>query len=267
MPQPDLAGAFVARLPRLHRHPVGMVETQLIDLLRGHDAFAARDCRAQRVEHRCLAGLGAAGDDDVEAGDHARVEEVRSLQGQRAELDQFAKSGRLDDELADVYRAETAADPIEDDVQPVSGREHRVDERSRDVDPAAGRLEHPLDEVTHIGRSQDRRGQLMATVAGDEDALRLVDPDLLDGGVVEIGLQRPEPRHPRDELVDHALRIVHRTYDAGEAALVVGLDGCGGEPTDSRDIGQRVDAAAAYLLAHVCIEQVDGGPVGPRRCG
>ena len=75
--QRDLAGALEPGLPGLHRHPVGVREPQLEDLLGRHDPLAAGDRGGQAVEHRGLAGLGAAGDQDVEAGAHRRLEEPR----------------------------------------------------------------------------------------------------------------------------------------------------------------------------------------------
>ena len=44
-----------------------------------------RDRAAQRVEHRGLARLRAAGDEDVQAGDHGRLEEARGVRGDRAD--------------------------------------------------------------------------------------------------------------------------------------------------------------------------------------
>ena len=45
-------------------------------------------------------------------------------------------------------------------------------------------------------RAQDQVGQLVPAVAGDEDPARVVDPDLLDGRVVEERLQRRRSRRP-----------------------------------------------------------------------
>jgi hypothetical protein len=64
-------------------------------------------------------------------------------------------------------------------VQPVPVRHHHVDERRGHVDAAVGGLEHPLDQVADVVGGQDGGGQLVPAVAGDEDAVGLVDPDLL----------------------------------------------------------------------------------------
>ena len=128
--QPDLAGALEPGLPGLERHPVGVREAQLEDLLRRHDPVAAGDRRGQAVEHRGLAGLGPAGDEDVEAGAHRGLEERRGRRGQAAELDQVAQPRGAEHELADVDRGEAAADALEHDVQAVALGQHRVDERA-----------------------------------------------------------------------------------------------------------------------------------------
>ncbi len=91
-----------------------------------------------------------------------------------------------------------AADVRDDDVQPRAVGERGVDEGRAEVDAAAAGLEHPLDEVAHLVGGQDRRSQLGDAATRDEHPARLVDPDLLDGRVVEVLLQRrhspPRPR-------------------------------------------------------------------------
>ena len=127
--EPDLAGALEPCLPGLHRHPVGVGEAQLEDLLGADHPVAAGDRGGQAVEHGGLAGLGAAGDQDVEAGAHGRLEERGRRRGEAAEVDEVVQPGGADHELADVDRREAAADPLEHDVQPVALGQHRVDER------------------------------------------------------------------------------------------------------------------------------------------
>src|SRR5688500_12176469 len=85
---------------------------------------------------------------------------------------------------------EAAADAFKYDVEAVTLGQHRVHERPRDVDPAAARLQHPLDELLHLPGAEHQVGQLVPAVAGDEDAARVVDPDLLDRRVVEERLER-----------------------------------------------------------------------------
>jgi hypothetical protein len=62
-------------------------------------------------------------------------------------------------------------------MQPGAIGHHRVDERLDHVDPPSRRAQHPLDQVGQLPRRQDRRRQLAAPPAGDEDPPRLVDPN------------------------------------------------------------------------------------------
>jgi len=86
----------------------------------------------------------------------------------------------------------------------------------------------------------------MAAVARDEDPAWVVDPDLLDLGVVEVALQRPEARHPGDELVDERLQVLHRSDGTGEAAPVVHLRDPLPEPTHRVGLVLGVDPGVAY---------------------
>ncbi len=55
---------------------VVLVELELLGVLDGDDALVGGDERRQHVERRRLAGAGTAGDDDVEAADHAGLQEA-----------------------------------------------------------------------------------------------------------------------------------------------------------------------------------------------
>ena len=97
----------------------------------------------------------------------------------------------------------------------------------------------------------------MAAVAGDEDPARVVDPDLLDRRVVEVGLQRPEPGDPGDQLADHRVDVGDRRDRAGQAALVVVADDALGDPPHQRRVALRVDPLAAHQVAHTLVERLD----------
>ena len=97
----------------------------------------------------------------------------------------------------------------------------------------------------------------MPTVTGDEDALRFIDPDLFDARVVEVSLQGAKPRDPGNQLIDDLVGVAHRPHHAAQAALIVRPHGGPRKPAYGLDIGQRVDAASAHLLADVEVERVD----------
>lgn len=176
--------------------------------------------------------------------------------GQGAQLDQVVQAPGLDHELTDVDRAEASCDAVENHMQPMPRREHRVDEGAGQVESPTGSLEHPLDQVPHLNRGQDRRRQLVAAVAGDEHPLWLIDPDLLHRGVVQIALQRSEARHARHQLVDDCIRVTDRTHHSRQAPLVVGQHRRPGEAPYRVHLREWVHPAAANLVAHVGVQQL-----------
>ena len=151
-------------------------------------------------------------------------------------------------------------------MKPVPLGKHRVDERLADVDAPAARLEHPLHQLLHLCWGQHRGGQLVPPLPRDEDLARVVDPHLLDRRVVEVGLQRPEPGHPRHQLAHHRLRVRHRGDLAGQAALVLAADHPLRDPAYGGHLGLRVYPVTADRLAHPSVEVVEqrGVSVGVR---
>src|SRR6188472_2212241 len=118
-------------------------------------------------------------------------------------------------------------------------------------------IRRPLDLLLHLRSGEDGGGQLVPAGAGDEHPRRVVDPDLLHVGVVEVRLQRPEAGHPRHQLADHAVGVGNRSDNAGEAPLVVCAHHVLGEMPHQRDVALRVDTLAAYGVAHLRVEVVD----------
>lgn len=179
------------------------------------------------------------------------------MRRQAAQLDQVAHPARADHELADVDRGEAAADALEHHVQPMPVGQHRVDERLAEVDAPAAGLEHPLDQLVHLRGTEHQVGELVPPAPGDEDPARVVDPDLLDLGIVEERLERPEARDPRDELTHHTIRVGHRDHGAGEAALVVAAHDVLGDAAHDTGVALRVDTVRAHPLAHLAVEHLD----------
>jgi hypothetical protein len=213
---PDLAGALETCLPGLHRDPIGMRKAQLPHLLRADHPVAPRDRCGEAVEHRRLARLGPAGDQDVETRAHAGLQEGGGGRGQAAELDQVSQARGAQGELADVDRREAPRDAVEDHVEPVTAGHGRVDERRRAIEPAPGGLEHPLHQLVDLLRRQHQVGQLVSATPRDEDPRRVVDPDLLHLRIVEEALQRPEPGDARDQLGHHRVRVGDRRDRTGQ---------------------------------------------------
>lgn len=97
----------------------------------------------------------------------------------------------------------------------------------------------------------------MASASRDEDAARIVDPDLLDLGVVEERLERAEAGDTRDQFAHDSTRIGHRDDGAGQAALVVSAYDVLGNAAHDRRVPLGVDTFGAHLLAHPRIELLD----------
>ena len=170
-----------------------------------------------------------------------------------------------EEELADVDRRESAGDALEHHVQPMALGQHRVDERASLMS-----MRRPLDlsirstSSLTMRRVEAQVGQLVATAAGDEDPARVIDPDLLDLGVVEEGLERPEAGDPGDELADHRAVVGDRSHRTGQAQLVVAADDVLGDAAYDEGLALRVDAFAADLLAHLGVEAEHQVVVGVR---
>ena len=102
-------------------------------------------------------------------------------------------------------------DGRDDHVESLPAEEAGVDEGAGQVQAPARDAQHPLDEDPQVLVLQDRRGQFGPAGAGHEDAARGVDPDLLDGLVVEVGQNHSYYRHAEDatgfparpDLCDH----------------------------------------------------------------
>ena len=77
-----------------------------------------------------------------------------------------------------------------------------------------------LHEVAHLTVGENRGRQLRDAAPRDEDLRRPVDPDLLDLGVIEILLKRPQT----GDVGEHGARgvgpIGDRSLGAGERFLI-----------------------------------------------
>ncbi len=142
-------------------------------------------------------------------------------------------------------------------MEAVALGQHRIDERRGDVDAAATRLEHPLHELLDLGRAQHRVGQLVLAVPSDEDLAGIVDPDLLDARIVEVGLQWSEAGDPRDQLPDDRLRIRHRRDLPGQAPLVMSTHHLLGDAAYDDRLRLWIDTVTTDDLTHPCVELTD----------
>src|SRR6266568_819382 len=225
--------------------------------------------RAGMAAHRALSMVvlptWVPPDTDVQARRHTCLEEAGGLLGQRAGGHQLVQGMQAQDELADVDCHVLAGDLRDDDVQPRTVRQHRVDERRREIDAPAGRPQHPLDELGHLAGGEDQRGELRAAPARDEHAAGLVDPDLLDRPVVEERLQRTEPGDRVEHGTRYVCRIAERRQRRRHRAIEVLTDHIVDQPAHHVRFGDRIDATPADEFANLALDdrRCRAHPVGP----
>ena len=82
VPDLDLAGPLGVGGPGFERHDVRLVEPELGGILDGDDPVVERDESGDHVEDRGLAGAGPPGDEDVQLGPHAGLEEHCGVDGE-----------------------------------------------------------------------------------------------------------------------------------------------------------------------------------------
>ena len=169
----DFALAFDVRRPRLHARDMRLLQLQFGGVLDGDQALLLRDERRQRVEHRGLAGAGAARDDRGDARLHGGGQQLGHLRLDRADLDQLVQVERLLGELADRDQRAVDADRPHRDVDARAVEQARVAERMRFIDPAADRRDDLVDDAQQMRLVLEAAGhRLEQAVALDEDASR-----------------------------------------------------------------------------------------------
>jgi hypothetical protein len=124
--------------------------------------------------------------------------------------------------------------------------ERGVHERRGEVDPAAGRLQHPLDQIADIPFAQRHRQPLRNAVAGDEHPVGAVDPDLLDRRVVEQRLERPQPGELCHHLPCDGGLVAEQRHRASEGALAVPAHLVVSVPPGQGVITREVDPVAPH---------------------
>ena len=129
-----------------------------------------------------------------------------------------------------------------------------VDEGRGEIHAATRGLEHALDEVADAVGGEDGRRQLADAVPGHEHLARFVDPDLLDQGVVEVGLERTEAGHLVDEALGGDVDVLQRRQTGRDRALLVVVDGPVHERTDAGTVCHGIDAVASDRLSDLCLE-------------
>ena len=153
--------------------------------------------------------------------------------------------------LTDVDRPVLGGDGRDDDVKPLAARQLGVDEGAGQVQAAPGGPQHPFDQDGEVLVLQDRGGQLGAPRAGDEDTTGGIDPDLLDGLVVKVVLERPQARHGVQHVTAGSRGIDERRDETGVGAAQVVVLGLGDKPFEVGVVLERIDSASANQLTNL----------------
>src|SRR3954451_3656079 len=161
------------------------------------------------------------------------------------------------DELANVDRPVLPRDVRYDDVDPAAVRQCRVNEGLGQVDAAVTGPPHSLDEVTDLTVGQQSRRQLAAPLPGNKDPTGVVDPDLLDGRVVEVGLQRSIAGHGVIDRPRREIGVTEGRQAAGQRAFVVLGDDLVDEATYGRRVGGGIEPPTTDELAHLVLDSTD----------
>src|SRR5581483_3758331 len=159
-------------------------------------ALLLGDEGGQRVEHRCLARAGAAGDDGGDARLDGGGEQFCHRRPQRADLDQLVEVERFLGKLADRHQWAVDADRTHGNVDARAVLQAGVAQRMRFVDAAADGGNDLVDDAQQVLLVLETNGQrLQHAAALHVDAFMTVDQDIADRRVLEQRLKRAETRH------------------------------------------------------------------------
>gem|GEM_PF-3295354 len=177
--------------------------------------------------------------------------------GQSPEGHEVADVVCLCDVLADVDAPVFARHIGNDGVQALTAGKARIDERRTQVESSPGDLQHVLHEVTDLRISEDGGRQLAHAATRDKHLRRPVDPDLLDLGVIEILLKRPQPRNVRKHGACSVGPVADWRHDPRERLLIPVSEHLIDEVAHHAGVANRVDPAASNLFAHAGLDQND----------
>ena len=177
--------------PAFQPHHVVLLDLEFDGVLDGHDALVGGQEGGQHVEQRGLAGAGAAGDDDVQLGLDAGVEQFGHFRGQRAEVDEVPDRQRHLAELTDGQRGTADGQRRNHGVDAGAVLQPRVHEGRRFVDAPAHLGDDALNDLAQVVLGAEPGfGQGELAVAFHIDLVHPVHHDFGDGRIVEEPLQR-----------------------------------------------------------------------------
>ena len=167
-----------------------LVEPQLGRVLDGDDPLLVGNGSREGVEKRRLARAGASGNEHVQLGLDAALEELDGLLAERAHLDHVVERQPAAAELADRDQRTAERERRDDGVDAAAVGQASVDHRRRLVDAAADLGDHLVDDPAQVPFVVEHDVALVEAPATlDPDVVRAVDHDLGHGLVGEEPLE------------------------------------------------------------------------------
>ena len=184
-----------------------------------------RNVLGQDVQKGGLAGAGAAGDEDADAGFHRGGEHFHHLRGDALQLHQLVGGQGAGAEAADGQGGPVERQRRNDGVDARAVGQAGIDHRRGLIHSAAHARHDAVDDLQQMAVvAKGRTDPLQQSALFNEDMVLVVDQNVGDLGIAEQGLQRSETedfveqvgldllllvevqRHPlvRDDLLDDA---------------------------------------------------------------
>ena len=212
----DFAFAFDIRRPRFHAADVRLLKLKFGSVFDGDQTLLFRNKGGKRIQHRGLAGAGAAGNDGGDARFHRCRQQIGHRRTQRADVDQLGQVERLLGEFTDRHQRSVDADRAHRHVDARTVLQARVAERMGFVDTASHRGDNFIDNAQQMLLVLEAyRQRLEHTTALHIDAFMTVDQDIVDALILEQRLERTEAGHLvenfRDEIGEF-LRIERQPF-------------------------------------------------------
>ncbi|MNS95310.1 hypothetical protein D3C72_1295640 [compost metagenome] len=235
----------------LQAHHMRVVERELGGVFHGDDAFVGRHVAGQRIEQRGLARAGAAGDQDVAAAQHHRLQQRlhRCIEGALGQ--QLVGGEGVLAELADGHHRPVHRQWRDDRVEAATIGQACIDHRIGIIQAAAERGDdaaQDAQQVGVIGEALWRAFELPAL--GDMHILEAIDQDVFDGGVMQQVIERAEPGQLLDQAFGHHL---HFFFIDGDAPFLDETDRLHLHPAGDGVRGPGIDVDALVFDA---VEQV-----------
>ncbi len=230
-----------------------VVDLELGRVLDGDDTLVVRDEARDHVQRGRLPRAGAAGDEDVHASKHRRLQELRHRGAQASFVLQVLNAEDRVLELADRQRGAVDGGGPDDRVDAAAVRKAGVDHRVETVDVAARGRDHApdrLEELVLVLEPDLSLGQHAASL--DEDLVRAVDHDLAHRAVVEEAVERSvADRGAQDDVGKRRLLLgVERDVVLEQEAVEVRAHGARERervPGGQADIADQCQAVAEIV--------------------